>query len=356
MTLSCPRLFEVEALRNGRLAGAERNLFERHLTTCAVCAHEARELGALGAALRLSHRTETDELRARRERTRLLAAFDRALISRTPPKTRGRPFAIAMAAVVLAAVLLIWRSFSAAPVAVSRALIHEGPATVWSRRTADRRDVVVLERGELRIQVTHADGKLPLLVLLPDGELEDTGTIFSVTVEGSRTTRVAVLEGSVRLRIRAKPAIEIRAGETWSAASPPRIPGSAASRVEPAPSGDRSANAEPSPSARQGSPVRSASPSPSATASAFEPSDGPSEEFRAAVGSFNRGENAEAARRFALFLAEHPRDARAEDAAYLRVLSLRRAGEASAMKSGALEYLRRFPAGFRRAEVESLAR
>ena len=215
---TCSRLFEVEALRNGRLAGAERIHFERHLTSCAACAHEAQKLAELATALRANHRAETDELHVRRERTRLLAAFDRSLISR---KTRwkGRVLAsvVAAAAALLVAVVWIRRSPPASPPVVpSVAAIHADPGTVWSRRTADRRDIVVLERGELRIQVTHAEGKPPLLVLLPDGELEDTGTIFSVTVEAGHTARVAVIEGSVTLRIRSQPVVEIRAGETWS--------------------------------------------------------------------------------------------------------------------------------------------
>jgi TolA-binding protein len=71
---------------------------------------------------------------------------------------------------------------------------------------------------------------------------------------------------------------------------------------------------------------------------------------------FKDGDNARAAAHFGTFLIEHPRDARAEDAAYLRVLALQRAGNSSAVKQAASEYLNRYPHGFRRAEVEPLAR
>ena len=60
--------------------------------------------------------------------------------------------------------------------------------------------------------------------------------------------------------------------------------------------------------------------------------------------------------RFGRFLEQHPRDALSEDAAYLRVLSLRRAGDDAAMQSAARDYLGRYPSGFRRAEVEKLSR
>jgi TolA-binding protein len=68
------------------------------------------------------------------------------------------------------------------------------------------------------------------------------------------------------------------------------------------------------------------------------------------------GDNAEAAAAFARFLVKHPRDPRAEDAAYLRVIALQRSGDDGSMKQSAREYLRRYPAGFRQAEMETLSR
>ena len=80
---TCSRLFQVEALRDGRLEGAERKSFERHLAGCAVCAHEADEMEKLAAAARAggTDAGSADQLRILRERTRLLATFDRALVS-----------------------------------------------------------------------------------------------------------------------------------------------------------------------------------------------------------------------------------------------------------------------------------
>jgi TolA-binding protein len=68
------------------------------------------------------------------------------------------------------------------------------------------------------------------------------------------------------------------------------------------------------------------------------------------------GDNHQAAAAFANFLEKHPRDARAEDAAYLRVIAFQRSGDGAGMKQAALEYLRHYPAGFRHAEVEPLSR
>jgi TolA-binding protein len=74
------------------------------------------------------------------------------------------------------------------------------------------------------------------------------------------------------------------------------------------------------------------------------------------MAALDAGDSPSAAARFAAFLSAHPRDARAEDAAYLRVIALQRAGDTSRMKRAAAEYHSRYPKAFRRAEVETLAR
>jgi hypothetical protein len=55
-------------------------------------------------------------------------------------------------------------------------------------------------------------------------------------------------------------------------------------------------------------------------------------------------------------IPKHPQDPRTEDAAYLRVIAFQRSADAARMKEAAREYLRRYPTGFRRAEVETLSR
>ena len=74
------------------------------------------------------------------------------------------------------------------------------------------------------------------------------------------------------------------------------------------------------------------------------------------MAALDGGDDHGAAARFAGFLGRHPRDPRAEDAAYLRVIALQRSGDDGGMKAAGAEYLRRYPAGFRRAEMESLVR
>jgi hypothetical protein len=340
MSAVCPRLFEVEALRDGRLAGSERTGFERHLAACAVCSKEARELALLGEALRAGESAVADELHVRRERTRLLAAFDGRLVARVTPRKLSRyVVAIAVAAAALAGLLVFLRFRSESVATASHAIVVEAAAgAVWSRRSEGERELIVLEGGELRIEVKNAPGKRALLVLLPDGELVDEGTIFSVRVEAGRTTRVAVEQGRVALRIRGRPALAIGANESFPSSAPPASQVLETARAE----------APPPPAAPAAVPAPKPAPADGVS--------GASEEFRAAVDAYNGGKHQLAAARLARFLARYPRDPRAEDAAYLRVVALQKSGDGAALKAAAEDYLRRYSSGFRRAEVAGLIR
>jgi TolA-binding protein len=82
----------------------------------------------------------------------------------------------------------------------------------------------------------------------------------------------------------------------------------------------------------------------------------PALDFRAAVALLDAGAHRDAAAAFARFRAAHPRDPRAEDAAYLRVIALQRSGADDEARRAAQDYLGLYPAGFRRAEMEKLSR
>lgn len=361
---ACPRLFEVEALRDGRLSGAEVTRFQSHVRTCSVCAQEMQAMAALGEALRSptpSH--EADQLHVRRERTRLLAAFDASLV---PVSKRRRPrlWLGAAAALALVALVALQRSpaRSVTPVVTSADSVKVQAATTakWSRRAENQLETITLETGTLSIRVDHQLPHRRLLVLLPDGELEDIGTTFSVTAAAGHTTQVTVQDGSVILRLHQAPALTLRAGDSW-------IP-------VPAPVTTASAPSPPPPlsslPAHDAKPTRTAAPAPAPSVSASEAHEGPAvssvadptnrpdpaADFRAAMSAFTIGDNARASALFAAFLGQHPRDSRAEDAAYLRVLALQRAGNSTAMQQAAAEYLKRYPHGFRHAEVEPLSR
>jgi hypothetical protein len=364
---TCPRLFEVEALRDGRLAGVERSSFERHLTSCAVCSREAQALDTLGQKLSTSSPANIDELHLRRERTRLLAAFDRSQVGPSVPRLEKRPlvaFSLSLALALVVGAFILWRPKPNAEVATATdTAIHADGGARWSRHTRDGRELVVLQQGSLWIRVRQAPGAPAFAVLLPDGELEDIGTTFSVAVTDGRTERVQVEEGTVLLKLRGRPPLVLKAGQTWEAspapAPPPiRVPAGSVAPSEPAPSQQP---ASPPPANPAGAPVH-AGPAPRASSTAPagssepSPSRDASDEFRTALAAFNAGQTRDAARQFRSFAEQHPADPRAEDAAYLRVLALERAGDIAGRRAAARVYLRRYPAGFRRAEVERLGR
>jgi hypothetical protein len=349
MKASCPRLFEVEAMRDGRLTGAEVARFQSHLLACADCACEARALEALAESLRRpTTLADVDELHVRRERMRLLAAFDARLVP--APRRLAQHWRLSTAAVALLSVLaalafVLWPARPApshlpeAPLATppDPVTIRADSGARWSRQPDAHLDRIMLESGALSIRVDHATSKRRLLVLLPDGELEDIGTTFSVSADAGHTTRVIVQDGSVVLRLHGRPPLALGAGDSWS---PPPAPAATPLESKPAPA-----------------PSRRAKPTPTTTPAPRRstPDPDPSADFRAAMSAFDSGDNTLAATRFAAFLSQHPRDLRAEDAAYLRVLALQRAGNSAATQQAARDYLGRYPRGFRRAEVETLS-
>jgi ferric-dicitrate binding protein FerR (iron transport regulator) len=347
----CPRLFEAEAMRDGRLTGAERARFERHVTACPACSREVRALEALAESLRASPHddAQADELRVRRERTRLLATFDATLIAPERRWTaRHRLLWPAAVAVLVAGIFVLQRARRSAeqPPHPSSAVVHADSTAVWSEGTDGDRQSVVLERGALWIHVDHSSGEGRLVVVLPDGELEDIGTTFTVSAEDGHTTRVAVQEGHVVLRLRGQPSVTIGPGDAWVPETRPAA-SAWASAAPPA---------EPAQRALLAPVAQGTLPSSAPFASALAPEPDPSVDFRAATAGLNVGDYPQAAAAFASFLEKHPRDRHAEDAAYLRVIALQRCGDSGATKEAALEYLRRYPNGFRKAEVESLCR
>jgi FecR protein len=347
MKAACPRLFEVEALRDGRLTGAELSRFQSHLGMCAVCAAEAQALQALAQELRSPTNfadADADELHVRRERTRLLAAFDAGLMP-APRRSVAKPWfvsavALALLSALAAGAFALWpaRSVPALPALAKppeAVTIRTDSSAHWSRRIENQVETVVLESGALSIRVDHSVSQRRLRVILPDGELEDIGTTFSVSADAGHTTRVTVQDGSVVLRLHGKPPLALGAGDAWS---PPQGPAAAPAR----------STAPLAPALRAAKPTSSA---PAASVDTPEPD--PSADFRDAMSAFNGGDNARAAARFSAFLTEHPRDPHAEDAAYLRILALQRTGNSPATQQAARDYLARYPHGFRHAEVEA---
>lgn len=315
---ACPRAWEVEAARDGRLTGRARQTHDAHIQTCASCASDAQAVEALAQGLRGLGGGDVDEVSLRRLRNRVLAAVDAEQTGRVRPGARSARSRAPIAAVVLAALVLgavaftSWRAqrphvdaMQAAPSprplssqpsllaqpAPSLTIVESKETRVevtsadgarFTRTTDADVDRFDLTEGTLRLRVQRPAGGRRVLVTVPDGEIEDVGTAFDVVVADRRTERVSVHEGRVVVRLRDRPPVTVDAGKAW----------------------------------RRSTPKANASGSASANGN-------------------GNGER--------------------EDAAYLEVVRLMREGRDGDARTAASRYLRDFPAGFRRAEMDRVA-
>jgi hypothetical protein len=180
-------------------------------------------------------------------------------------------------------------------------------------------DRIDLTDGIASFRVNPHQGRR-VVVRLPDGEVEDVGTVFEVNVHEHETRSIAVHEGRVVVRLHAVPEFTLSAGQAW------RRPDSAAN----ASPGDAAGGATPPgtlpvhrPSAKR---ARAAASAPVAT----PPS---------------KPEN------HALSDGSQTSRSKAEDRAYLTIVTLLNQQSYDAAQSAAKEYLLQFPNGFRRFEV-----
>src|SRR5450432_908218 len=66
----------------------------------------------------------------------------------------------------------------------------------------------------LRIQRRAAVGRI--VIVVPDGEIEDFGTVLRVRVAETRTVGVTVEEGNVAIRISGLPEVRLGPGGSWA--------------------------------------------------------------------------------------------------------------------------------------------
>lgn len=341
MSTRCQRSWEVEATRDGRLTGAALESFESHMRTCASCTKEAETLEGLAKGLRALGTNEVDDVALRRLRNDILEAVDAEQTGRGRVGSRGaysvsRLVAFAVAAVVLGLVAFAsWRGVaggrgargergteeareakdaSVAPrvaEAVARQTtvdVTAGEGARYSRAIVGDTEIVELADGALRLQVRRPAGGRRVLVKVPDGEIEDLGTVFEVLVNDGHAQRIGVHEGRVVVRLSDASPVTIEAGRAWN---------------------------------REGVTTAAAKAEVKAHAHAHAKANANAN----ASANANAGANAKA-----------DADASAEDATYLDVLRLLRQGRESEARVAADTYLRRFPTGFRRAEMERVAR
>jgi len=94
--IACRRTWQVEAARDGRLAGSDLSNALRHRSECADCKQAARELDELGRRVKALPAPKLDEMVHRRGRQTLLAAWNAELL--TEPRARVKPVVLLVAA------------------------------------------------------------------------------------------------------------------------------------------------------------------------------------------------------------------------------------------------------------------
>jgi anti-sigma factor RsiW len=310
---SCKRSWEAEAVRDGRLVGAERVSFEGHAQRCPACSHERQQLAELAEQLR-AHGSPSDEVTLRRLRQSILQRADAELREpRRQWRRVGLYAAPALVALALAFTFARWSGSHIAPAAIAQ-VTAQGAGARWTRSRSAGVEAVQLGEGVFSVVVRRAPGDPRVQVYVPEGHIEDLGTTFEVSVHGGRTTQIAVSEGSVMFHRRGREPLRLGAGTTW--------------RPEP---------------------VQPARALPPSAASGPEPRERP------IPGSVAEHKSVHAHQRAATH-HEHPvQPMLDEDAAYLRVLALLREGRKDEARLAAADYLTRFPTAFRRPEIERIA-
>lgn len=321
----CARRWEVEAVRDGRLRGHDAESLRRHLETCDLCRAEAADFDALQAGLADLPAPHLDALAARRVRQRVLSDHNTWMLRRGAQSPGARWAALAAASVLVLGALAYGyarrghvtprAAFGAPVVAVSAA-----PGARWQRQAQPHEVRVVVEQGELTLRIRRDDPSDRVAIVLPDGEIDDRGTVLTVAVTDGRTRSVRVAEGRVVLSLRGREALDLAAGQAWQLEAPTpnaqRSDSASAAPVSSTPSAAANSHARRRSAPKSAGADDGAGPPKPATATASEPLDG-----------------------------------KAEDEAYLAIVALMREGRLDAARARAKDYLLRFPNGFRRVEV-----
>lgn len=353
---SCPRAWQAEAMLDRRIAADDVASFERHLQTCTACArelHELRRLKELGEQLPWP---KSEPLQRRRRRGELLRHAHGADANAALGRWRrvAAIAAVALCVLVLGGVATerVLRPGVPSPQSVSYEVLP-GSGRAW-REVQGGHDVrLQLREGEITVRISKLETGQSFVLWLPDGELEVRGTTFTVELTSGRTSRVAVREGLVALRLADQPERLLGANQVWQAEA----------ISQPA----SSLSVTPAPRASSPESARSAAPRLAATAPSLPPAAAPAPapssaepstatDFALAMATFSRGDFASAEQLFQRFEARHPHSSQVEDSLFLRALSRERRGDTQGARALATEYLRRYPRGFRAAEAGRLVR
>ena len=236
-----------------------------------------------------------------------------------PPRMVRRLALGATFFVASAAIVLLWSPWRQPPTAFLASVqsIDGGPI-LWARNVENGIEWLTLRDGAFRVRIRPHGAERRVVVHVPEGRIDDLGTIFDVRIQGGKTISISVLDGHVQLWFGGASGVILGTGEIWEA--PP------------------SRNAVPRPT------------TPIAPATKVEPQSAVTPQK---VTSSERDHGGSPHR---LALRKPANDDRSEDAAYLKVVDLLRSGQRDEARTVARDYVRRFPAGFRRTEMEAIAK
>jgi TolA-binding protein len=340
MADQCDRLWEIDALREGRLGSKDAEAFERHIETCGACKDaRARNERLRNLAAELPAREPT-ELDLRRLRARVLRDVEQGLPQASPwPRRSALAFAVALCGV---AIVLVHRhtktpatnqteniGVSSSPSANASSPPQPLPANSFAGTVTAQEDArftqtrdgdvehVGLENGVLNLHVRHQGPSEHFFVDLPDGQIEVRGTTFRVEAHHGVTTRIDVSEGVVSVRLNGLAEMWLSAGQNWT-------------RPE---------------AATAHAPKSNAPTHAIATDTNADDQNG-SDDYAAAVSLMSDKNYDAAAAAFAAFLTAHPKASQAEDASYLEAAALARAGRVDAAGLAAEHHLAAYPRSF----------
>jgi hypothetical protein len=341
----CQRKWEVEAVRDDRLRGKDRDSALRHRAICAECSREDRKLVVLRHDMSCLPELARDPMTARRSRQRLIATLNRFILE--PPISESSRRAAFARAIAIAAVVV--GGFAIGPngtqTGATKALgsvveVRAEAGARWSERTSREIDQVNLSEGAAAFTV-HPHKLRSVVIQLPDGEVEDIGTVFEIRVSEQHTRRISVSRGRISVRLRGRPAFTLGAGETWE-------PESAAPKDTETQNQTVRASA-----ALSSTPSLAAVTTASGVASrsskvAVRPRVLVGHEKGSKLASLPEGSRPEPR------IQNSGLDG-AEDDAYLQILKSLNRQSYVEVRALAKDYLLRFPNGFRRVEVLNIA-
>lgn len=294
----CPQLNLVEALHDGRLGPNEQASCERHMRTCAVCTARQHALREIRDAVR-SAVAEPTQLEHQRARLALLRAAV-APPRRAAPRRQWLLAAGLLFAASAMAGVAAWQTFSPPrqtnPASIAAPAVDvaepDAPKAAHRRQEAPHAPVPVPEEPVVAQDVT------PATVEAPAAEI------------AAKPHRAANKHHAKRAR----------------------------------PHSDASGAAKPHTVGVE------------STAAAEPPNTSPaSADFAAAMAALGGRDFSVAASRFKSFAASYPNDPRSDEASYLTVIALQRAGRVEDAQTAAQRYLRDHPHGARRGQAMKIA-